>query len=406
MVEQQSLSILEKRRERAKSREFHALDSLIQQELGDQLNALNAVGTTTYIVEGDYLFFRYSQNRELGREENGFSYFNQRLPINDESIAGHVAKSLDTLRIPDVYDISDNFPYKFDKRFDEESGFRTKSMICAPIINCNGEILGVLQFVNKKENGRVIPFSLEDQEKLESFSVSATDAIVTGIHSRREIERYGEIATRHDPLESGLHMRRVSIYGSALLGNLFAKPSENVINSLRERFSKSQDENVDDREIRMYQSDFELASIPHDIGKSEISPSIMQKPGKLSDEERKEMQKHTTLGAKIIDSKDKRKLAVGEMARRIALYHHEKWNGSGYPEGLSGNDIPLSARILAVVDVYDALTSKRCYKDAFSHEKACDEIEIESGTHFDPSIVNSFINIQSIINEIREHYKE
>ncbi|MEK6862156.1 MAG: hypothetical protein AABY07_09400, partial [Nanoarchaeota archaeon] len=102
MAEQQLHDVLEKRRERAKSGGFYALDSLIQQELGVQLDALNAVGGTTYVVEGDHLFFRYSQNRELRREENGFSYFNQRLPINDKSIAGHVAKSLDTLRIPDV----------------------------------------------------------------------------------------------------------------------------------------------------------------------------------------------------------------------------------------------------------------------------------------------------------------
>lgn len=135
------------------------------------------------------------------------------------------------------------------------------------------------------------------------------------------------------------------------------------------------------------------ASPLHDIGKVGIPDSILLKPGKLTFEEFEIMKTHTTIGYKTL-SEVKRKYknnAFINTGMEIAKYHHEKWDGTGYPIGLSGNEIPVSARIMAIVDVYDALRSKRVYKEAFSHEKACEIINEGRGKHFDPVLVDVFL---------------
>lgn len=142
----------------------------------------------------------------------------------------------------------------------------------------------------------------------------------------------------------------------------------------------------------------------HDIGKISIPDSLLDKPAKLTEEEYKIMQSHAATGAQIIDQimseNDDREYL--QLAEDVAHYHHEKWNGKGYPSGLSGNSIPLSARIMAVADVFDALVSERPYKNAFSVEEAFAIIESEAGNHFDPFIVQAFLNIREEITKL--HY--
>jgi putative two-component system response regulator len=131
----------------------------------------------------------------------------------------------------------------------------------------------------------------------------------------------------------------------------------------------------------------------HDIGKVGIPDSILLKAGALTDDEFTIMKTHAALGKKAIED------AMGAMtgceaflryAAEIAYGHHERWDGSGYPQGLAGDDIPISARLMALADVYDALISKRCYKPAFSHEKAASLIRKGCGGHFDPDVVDAF----------------
>ena len=133
----------------------------------------------------------------------------------------------------------------------------------------------------------------------------------------------------------------------------------------------------------------------HDVGKIGIPDNILMKPGKLTDEEFDFMKTHTTIGAKIlVDSKAE----ILQLAQQIAISHHEKWNGRGYPQGLAGDTIPLAARIVGLTDVFDALTSKRPYKDPFPVEVALDIIKKERGEHFDPDVVNVFFeNIDEIL---------
>jgi putative two-component system response regulator len=145
------------------------------------------------------------------------------------------------------------------------------------------------------------------------------------------------------------------------------------------------------------------ASPLHDIGKVAIPDAVLCKPGKLTDEEFDLMKTHTLRGAETLATLVDRypNNTFINLGLEIARSHHEKWSGTGYPDGLSGDDIPLSARIMAVADVYDALTSERCYKSAFSHEKAREIILGDSGTHFDPQLCKAFEHLESEFDRIR-----
>ncbi len=146
----------------------------------------------------------------------------------------------------------------------------------------------------------------------------------------------------------------------------------------------------------------------HDIGKIGIPDSVLQKPGKLTDEEFTKMKTHTVIGGDIIQE------TFGHLAENanyanivydVAMYHHEKWNGRGYPEGLSGMHIPLCARIMAVADVFDAVSAKRCYRDAMPLDKCFEIIEQGSGTDFDPEIVKVFLAARPKVEEIYNRLK-
>jgi putative two-component system response regulator len=145
----------------------------------------------------------------------------------------------------------------------------------------------------------------------------------------------------------------------------------------------------------------ELAAPMHDTGKLGIPNAIMRKPGKLDAEEWKIMKTHSRIGHDILSKSD---APIFQMAAEIALYHHEKWDGSGYPEGLSGTAIPESARIIALADVFDALTMKRPYKDTWPVEKALETMQADAGTHFDPHLLDLFVSISPQIIQIKEQW--
>jgi putative two-component system response regulator len=153
-----------------------------------------------------------------------------------------------------------------------------------------------------------------------------------------------------------------------------------------------------------HQADDLLHAAPmHDVGKIGIPDRILQKPGPLDPEEWKVMQGHSRIGAEIIGEHGAGMLAL---ARNIALTHHEKWDGSGYPNGLAGEAIPLEGRIVAIADVFDALTSKRPYKQAWSEDEATDYLVKQKGQHFDPALVDLFVGLMPAIREIRERWAE
>jgi putative two-component system response regulator len=146
----------------------------------------------------------------------------------------------------------------------------------------------------------------------------------------------------------------------------------------------------------------------HDIGKVGIEDAILLKPGKLTADERRRMQEHTTIGERCLAEIERRLGACSflQMARDIVLCHQERWDGCGYPSGLIKTRIPLAARIVAIADVYDALASRRVYKPALPHEECVEIISTEAGKHFDPDMVETFLNVEKTFREINRRYGE
>lgn len=187
---------------------------------------------------------------------------------------------------------------------------------------------------------------------------------------------------------TGKHLQRVESYTKELASEYMHYYSE-------------RDNRLDDSFVE----DMAISSILHDIGKVGISDSILQKPGNLTDSEFNSIKEHTIIaGEALKEYKGKKDFLA--MGREIAISHHEKWDGSGYPRHLKGDKIPLSARIVSLCDTYDALVSKRPYKEAYSHEKAIDIIKEEKGRSFDPEIVDLFLKIHKIFHKIRLEYDD
>ena len=160
------------------------------------------------------------------------------------------------------------------------------------------------------------------------------------------------------------------------------------------------------KELKLDQETVEsilYASPMHDVGKIGIPDHILMKPGKLTPEEWEIMKTHTVIGGKILEGSEQKLI---RMAETIALTHHEKWDGTGYPKGMKGPEIPVVGRITAIADVFDALTSRRPYKEAFSFSKSLLIIKESRGTHFDPEIVDVFLGLETEIREIYGHYQE
>ena len=152
----------------------------------------------------------------------------------------------------------------------------------------------------------------------------------------------------------------------------------------------------------------EKAAPMHDLGKIAIDDAVLRKPGKYTDAEYAEMKRHPAEGAKIVENilngvEDE---SFVQIAKNIALYHHEKWNGKGYPTGLSGTDIPIEARIMALADVFDALVSKRCYKEAFSYDRAFAIIEESLGEHFDPQLGEVFLSCRAQLEALYDSWSD
>lgn len=193
-----------------------------------------------------------------------------------------------------------------------------------------------------------------------------------------------ESANLYNDEDTGNHNKRIAFY------------SETIAKS----YAKIELEEKDDSNIKctsQFIKQVKLWAPLHDVGKVAIRDSILKKPGKLTFEEFEEMKTHATIGHKMLDYP-----AVDDIAKNIVRYHHEKWNGKGYADGLKGEDIPLEARIVSLADVYDALTQKRVYKEAFSEEYSREIILEESGVSFDPKVIEAYIKCQDEIYHIRK----
>ena len=281
-----------------------------------------------------------------------------RIPLGS-GIVGIVGASGMTLTIQDTA-----HDKRFNKSLDMITGYSTKNILATPLKNSNGKIIGVFEAINKYAG----PFTDEDEGILKLISSLAASAIENAnlykklSDSQLEIiYRLATTAEYRDQHDTAIHLRHISEYTALIAANMGLSQAE-----------------VD---IVRY------ASPLHDIGKVGIADAILLKPGKLTPEEFEEMKKHTIYGEKILANAESNLL---QAACKIAASHHEKYNGTGYPVGLAGEEIPLYARIVAVADVFDALCMERVYKPKWTPQAAHDHIMDQTGQHFDPRATAAF----------------
>uniref|UniRef100_A0A7C4U7Y9 HD-GYP domain-containing protein n=1 Tax=candidate division WOR-3 bacterium TaxID=2052148 RepID=A0A7C4U7Y9_UNCW3 len=377
------------------------IDSLLELILYEARKFTNADAGTIYLIKDGKLSFEYVQNDTLFRKfaSSRFLYKSQTIEINDKSIAGYVALTGNTLNIQDAYDIPENCSFSFNKKFDEETSYRTKSILTLPLKTHEEQLIGVLQLINKKMDGESVPFTDEDVLLVSYFAISAANAIERALITREMIMRMINMAELRDPKETGSHVNRVGSYSVEIYREW----------AIRKKLPT--------KEIKKAEDNLRIAAMLHDIGKVAISDAILKKPGRLNEEEYNMMKYHTIFGARLFKN---RTSELDRLGFEVALNHHERWDGKGYPgfiddvfsekielkEGKKGEEIPLFGRIVAVADVYDALISKRAYKEAWSDADALKEMEYQKEKQFDPEIVDIFISIYDVIKAIRDKFKE
>ena len=385
--------------------EIQDVDVLLECILTETRKIVNADAGSIYVRDGNSLKIKYGQNdthlKELAPGEKlPYTYFS--FPINEKQICGYVALTGKPLNIKDCYRISEAKPYKFNKNTDLATGYRTKSMYTLPLKMANGNLLGVLQIINRKdESEHIVNFSDEDELLIEHFASSAVQALQHAYLTSNMVMRMLRMAEFRDPKETYPHVERVSSYSLEIY----------------DRWAFNH--NVPMEEFHRYRDNLKIAAKFHDVGKVGISDVILKKTfPRFTDEERNIMKGHTIIGAQLFEPPES---ALDVMSQDIALHHHDRWDGgeTGYPgdvnindfsiktgvvpafKPLSGKDIPLAARIVAVADVFDALSHKRCYKEAWSIDDAFQEIQNNSGTHFDPEVVLAVMQIRERICSIQ-----
>lgn len=392
--------------------QFRDLDAILDTCLHEARRLASCDAGSIYLRDGENLVFGYVQNDTFFHESsvhNKYLYYqHSAIPINESSIAGYVAMTGRPLRIADVYRLPPDAPYRFNNSFDLKTGYRTVSILAVPLRIHEGEIIGVMQLINAMTpEGKVRSFTEVEEALVPYFANIAAFAIERGKQIREMILRMVRLSELRDPHETGQHVQRVGNYAIEIY----------------EAWARRR--GVDAEYRRRYKDCLKIAAMLHDVGKVAISDTILKKPGKLDEAEYRTMKAHTIFGARLFVTELDRKIVSGDFmdldpwCAEVALDHHERWDGMGYPghtdlfrdppqlgPGKRGEEISLTGRIVALADVYDALISKRVYKDAWTENDVLHYIRDQSGKQFDPEVVECFLSIYEVIQAIREKFPD
>ena len=384
------------------------LDLLLERILSAARKFTNANAGSIYLREGDKLIFSFTQNEALQAKlprGKKMIYSTFTLPISHETISGYVASTGETLNIPDVYDIPEDKPYSFGRQFDEASGYRSRSMLTFPIKTRSDDVIGVLQLINAIDaDGQSVPFKTEDEPLINYFANNAALSVERARMPRAIIMRMIKMAELRDPKETGGHVNRVAAFAVEIYEQWARKKG------------------MDEEKIQAHRDILRMAAMLHDVGKIAIADSILKKPARLTPEERKVMEQHTVLGAKLFLE---RYSDFDEASMRVAVDHHEKWDGTGYPgyvdiatgeplpgyeDGENGakrkksDEISAFGRVVAIADVYDALSNRRSYKEPWGEDQVLETLLADSGTHFDPDMIDAFFESIDVIRSVAKRY--
>ena len=365
------------------------LHSLLDTLLSETRHLVKADAGSIFLVDDGQLKFSYVQNDTLFQADflsNKYIYSNSTVAIDETSLAGFVAVHGRALVIDDVYELPPEAPYSFNAKFDEISQYRTQSVLVVPLVTGKREILGVLELINAQDGaGRVVPFTEYQKNFIGLFAFYAGVAIERALLLRDVVKKMLTMTQIRDPEETQPHVERVGAY------------SVEIYQRWAER------RGVPREEIATYKDVLRTAAMLHDIGKVGIPDALLQKNGPLNEAEFEQMKTHVNFGAEFFKNPHSE---WDTLALEITLNHHQHWDGSGYPApAKKGMAIPLSARIVALADVFDALISRRAYKDPWEEESVLHHIRSQKGKHFDPELVEIFFEIYDIIRAIRNKWE-
>lgn len=365
------------------------LHSLLDTLLSETRHLVRADAGSIFLVEDGVLKFSYVQNDTLFRADflsNKYIYSNSSVAIDESSLAGWVAFHGRPLVLDDVYHLPEGAPYGFNGKFDEISQYRTKAVLVVPLVTGKQEILGVLELINPLDSsGNVTVFSEYQRNFIALFAFYAGVALERALLLRDVVKKMLTMTQIRDPQETQPHVERVGAYAVELYQRWAERRS------------------VSKEEIATYKDVLRTAAMLHDIGKVGIPDALLQKKGPLDADEYEKMKTHVDYGAAFFRNPHSE---WDTLALEITLNHHQKWDGSGYPApAKKGLSIPLSARIVALADVYDALVSRRPYKDPWEEEAVLHHLRTQRGQHFDPELVDIFFEIYDIIRAIRSKWE-
>jgi len=379
---------------------YRDLDSLLNHVLREARHLTSADAGSIYLVRDGRLSFEYVQNDSLAgpRHSPGFQYQHQKLAMDHQSIAGHVAITQRPLIIDDVYNLPSKVPYTFNPSFDQMTRYRTRSVLTVPLLNSRERIMGIMQIINPRDrkSGNAT-FNRDDEAIVTYFANLAAVAIEKALLTREIILRMIKMSELRDPTETAPHVNRVGAFSVEIYHRW------------------AWDHGIDENEIQRTRDLLRIAAMLHDVGKIGISDSILKKRGRLTAAEFRRIQLHTLYGARLFTDITS---DWDEMAAQIAISHHERWDGNGYPgaisdlahpprrlgPGLRGEAIPIFGRIVALADVYDALMSQRSYKPSWKEEDVIEYIQGQRGSQFDPAVVDAFFAAYPLIQSIHKKY--
>lgn len=378
------------------------INSILDNVLLEARRIANADAGTIFLATQSGLTFNYVQsNRPAFKNDVVASHYRYyTIPIDKTSIVGYCATTGKQVTINDAYDINEDVPFSFNSFFDRKTGYRTKSVFALPLLTLGNNLVGVMELINAlDDDGNPKEFDENIKKYISRFASYAAAAIERGKWNQELILRMIRMAELRDPGETAAHVQRVSAI-SAEIYMQWAKKNQ-----------------VDPFMAKQFCDILRPAAMLHDVGKIGIPDEILKKPGRLNNDEFELIKLHTIYGANLFESTTS---DLDNMCREIALNHHERWDGTGYPGHYSGcivlfdkkkkpkkgEDIPLSARIVALADVYDALANKRVYKKPWKQEEIYELFKEESGRHFDPALVEAFFAVTEVIEAIQERYKD
>ena len=385
------------------------VDFLLEKILTTVRKLSHADVGSIYVMEGDELRLHHTQN---GKQDSTNSllhiYRASAGKIPQDTIPAYIAQTGDIINFRGTPAESDS-TNRPDRSYEQELQVEILSVCVFPLKNTYNKLLGVVQLINIRTlDGEIAVVPEDDLPLVQLFANNAGAALERALATRARVQGIIQILTAlRDTEETFAHVNRVGAYAAEIYETWARRKG------------------MADSEISGQKDALRMAAMLHDLGKLAIPSVIRKKPGKLTEEEYNTMKEHTIKGAQLLLKHGNSE--IESLAAEIALTHHERWDGKGYPGyidpqtgeplpnhcneqgrplGKQGEDIPVFGRLVAIADVYDALSNHRVFREAWKEDDVLKKLRVESGTHFDPEMIDAFFATLDTIRAISKRFPD